>query len=229
MIPTILRFQFCSGLIMTLVDRLHNCYTGAVHDVLRERGLADFVLPKEINPIDPSMKAAGQVFTITGQIDRSASAHDTLLAWTGFLSKAPRDSVIVCQPNDDTIAHMGELSAEVLQYRGIRGYIVDGGSRDTDFICRIGFPTFCKYTVPIDVVGVWVPTGMGEPIKIGSVQINNGDYVIADRDGVVRIPGELAEEVTAAAEKIMTTENMVRKAILEGVDPQEAYLKFGKF
>jgi regulator of RNase E activity RraA len=53
--------------------------------------------------------------------------------------------------------------------------------------------------------------------------------VIADRDGVVRIPGELAEEVTAAAEKIMTTENMVRKAILEGVDPQEAYLKFGKF
>lgn len=214
---------------MTLADRLIQCYSGAVHDVLRERELTNFVLPKEINPVEPNMKAAGRVFTMTGEINRTVSAHDTLLQWTGFLSRAPRDSVIVCQPNDDTISHMGELSAEVLQYRGIRGYVVDGGARDTDFICRIGFPTFCKYTVPIDVVGVWTPTAMGEPITIGGVQIQTGDYVIADRDGVVRIPGELAEDAIAAAEKVMTTENLVRKAILEGVDPQEAYLKFGKF
>ncbi len=214
---------------MTLAQRLHQCYTGAVHDVLRERELTNFVLPRDVNPVDPNMKAAGRVFTMTGRIDHTVSAHDTLLQWTGFLSKAPRDSVIVCQPNDDTIAHMGELSAEVLQYRGVRGYIVDGGARDTDFICRIGFPTFCRYTVPIDVVGVWVPTAMGEPIEIGDVQIETGDYVIADRDGVVRIPGEMAEDVTAAAEKVMTTENLVRKAILEGGDPQEAYLKYEKF
>jgi 4-hydroxy-4-methyl-2-oxoglutarate aldolase len=29
--------------------------------------------------------------------------------------------------------------------------------------------------------------------------------------------------------KMMQTENLVRKAILDGVDPKEAYLKFGKF
>lgn len=117
----------------------------------------------------------------------------------------------------------------MLQYRGIRGYIVDGGARDTEFICRIGFPTFCRYTVPIDVVGVWLPMSLGEPIKIGDVEIISGDYIIADRDGVVRIPGEMAEDVTAAAEKVMNTENLVRTAILAGVDPQEAYLNYGKF
>ena len=119
---------------MILAERLEQCYTGAVHDVLRELKLTNFVLPKEIKPIDVSMKAAGKVFTMTGRIDRNVSDHDTLLQWTGFLSKAPRDSVVVCQPNDDTIAHMGELSAEVLQYRGVRGYVVDGGTRHTDFI-----------------------------------------------------------------------------------------------
>lgn len=215
--------------MMPLAERLQQCYTGAVHDVLRERGLAGFVLPREINPVDPSMKAAGAAFTIAGRIDRTLSAHDTLLQWTGFLSRAPRDSVIVCQPNDDTIAHMGELSAEVLQVRGVRGYVVDGGARDTDFICRIGFPTFCRYTVPIDVVGCWAPTAMGEPVRIGNVRIDTGDYIIADRDGVVRIPADLAEDVVAAAEKVMTAENLVRKAILEGMDPREAYLKYGKF
>ena len=43
------------------------------------------------------------------------------------------------------------------------------------------------------------------------------------------IPGDVAEEVAAHTEEVMRTESMVRKAILEGVDPQEAYLKYGRF
>ena len=214
---------------MTLTDRLARCYTGAVHDVLRQRGAEDFVLPKELGPVDVSMKAAGMVWAMQGQIDRSQSAHETLLAWTGFLSEAPRDSVIVCQPNDDTLAHMGELSAEVLQYRGVRGYIVDGGCRDTEFIARLGFPVFCRYTIPTDVVGVWVPTELGGSIEIGNVTIRTGDYVLADRDGVVVIPGDAAPAVIAEAEQVMNTESKVRRAMLAGVDPQEAYRRYGKF
>ena len=214
---------------MTLVDRLERCYTGAVHDVLRQRGVSNFVLPKEICPVDVSMKAAGMVWTMQGRIDRSRSAHETLLAWTGFLSKAPGGSVIMCQPNDDTLAHMGELSAEVLQYRGVRGFVVDGGCRDTEFIACSGFPVFCRYTIPTDVVGLWVPTELGESIQIGDVTIQTGDYVLADRDGVVVIPGDVAAAVVAEAEQVMTTENKVRKAMLEGIDPQEAYRRYGKF
>ena len=43
------------------------------------------------------------------------------MVWTGLLSKAPGGSVLVCQPNDDTLAHMGELSAETLKARGFEG------------------------------------------------------------------------------------------------------------
>ncbi|MCH2208740.1 MAG: hypothetical protein MK132_23130 [Lentisphaerales bacterium] len=58
---------------------------------------------------------------------------------------------------------------------------------------------------------------------------SSGDYAFADRDGVVIIPGDMAEAVCSRAEELIGTENLVRKAILEGVDPVEAYLQYGKF
>lgn len=44
----------------------------------------------------------------------------------------------------------------------------------------------------------------------------------------MRIPNSSVEDVAGKAEIAMQTENKVRTAILDGVDPQEAYLKFGK-
>jgi len=212
-----------------LGDRLQQCYSGAVYDVLRALGLPDQLLPTTIRPLDPAKVLAGQVFTVSGHLDPTLDPHATLLAWTGLLSKAPRDSVVVCQPNDSTLAHMGELSSETLNLRGVRGYIVDGGCRDSAFILRTGFPVWCRYFTPRDVVGRWVADAVGEPIEIGGVAISSGDYVLADRDGVVIIPGDLAADVTEKVEQVLSTENKVRTAILQGVDPVEAYLQYGKF
>jgi hypothetical protein len=39
----------------------------------------------------------------------------------------------------------------------------------------------------------------------------------------------MADEVVTRTEEVMQTENQVRTAILAGMDPQAAYLKFGKF
>ncbi len=213
----------------SISDRLEKCYSGAVYDVLRAMGYPNQALPNTIRPIDIHAKLAGSIYTVSGRYDETMDPHETLLQWTGLLSKAPKGSVVICQPNDDTLAHMGELSSETLQLRGIRGYIVDGGSRDSAFISRIGFKVFCKYFTPVDVVGRWVADTFAEPIKIGNVEIETGDYVMADRDGIVIIPKAIAEEVVKQTEAVLQTESLVRKAILEGVDPQEAYLKYGKF
>ena len=72
-------------------------------------------------------------------------------------------------------------------------------------------------------------TRFGEPVTIGEVTISSGDYLIGDRDGIVIIPGAIAAEVVTKTEEVMQTENKVRTAILSGMDPQEAYLRFGKF
>ncbi|MDQ4060771.1 MAG: RraA family protein [Pseudomonadota bacterium] len=213
----------------SLTERLERCYTGVVHDVMRGMGLRDFTLPPSLKPILPGKRLAGPAYTISGRVDITASAHETLLAWTGLLSKAPGDHVLVEQPNDSTVAHMGELSAETLSRKGVRGCVIDGGCRDVAFLQETGFQVYCRHFTPRDVVGHWLPDRFEDPVRIGDVTIRTGDLICADLDGVVVLPVEQAETIVDQAEEAMRTENLVRKAILEGMDPQEAYLKYGKF
>jgi 4-hydroxy-4-methyl-2-oxoglutarate aldolase len=213
----------------TLSDRLAGCYTGVVHDVMRAMGLHNFTLPSELRPIIPEKPLAGPAFTIEGKIVKDGDPHETLLAWTGLLSQAPSGSVWVSQPNDRAVAHMGELSAETLNNKGVRGCIADGFVRDVNFLLAIGFQTWCRGFTPRDIVGHWLPVATNVPIIIGGATIAPGDYMVGDRDGLIRIPKAQAQEIVEKAEAAMLTENLVRKAILLGADPQQAYLKYGKF
>jgi len=213
----------------SISDRLARCYTAVVHDVMRAMGLRDFTLPPELRPILPELSLAGPAFTIEGKVVAGADPHETLLAWTGLLSQAPAGSVWVSQPNDRVVAHMGELSAETLKNKGVRGCIVDGFVRDANFLLAIGFQTWSRGFTPRDIVGHWLPAATDASITIGDVAIAPGDYLVGDRDGLVRVPRALAEEVGHEAEAAIATESLVRKAILAGVDPQQAYLKYGKF
>ena len=214
---------------ISLAERLEGCYSGAVYDVLRAKGYVQQTLPQYLRPLNLQHKLAGPVFTIQGKCDDSLDAHQSLLKWCELLSNAPANTVLVCQPNDHTLAHMGELSSETLVYKKVLGYIVDGGCRDSAFIENLGFPVFCKYFTPVDVVAKWAATAFGEPVQIGEVTIHTGDYVLGDRDGIVIIPGAIIEEVVQQTEEVLRTENLVRKAILQGVDPVAAYLQYGKF
>ena len=92
----------------SLAERLKACYTGAVHDVLRARGYLKQTLPNFLRPINISHKIAGPVSTIEGRRDDTLDGHQTLIRWCELLSKAPAHTVLMCQPNDHTLAHMGE-------------------------------------------------------------------------------------------------------------------------
>ena len=70
---------------------------------------------------------------------------------------------------------------------------------------------------------------MGEPVTIGDLKVSTGDYVVADRDGVVVVPAAIAGEVASKVAGIIGTENELRKMVLSGMDPQEAYRKYRMF
>jgi regulator of RNase E activity RraA len=214
-----------------LADRLARCYASAVHDVLRAMGHGNCVLPPSIRALDPTIRLAGEVYTICGRVDQTLSRHETLLRWARLLSRVPAGKVIVCQPNTHAIALMGELSARALKVKKTRGYVVDGACRDTDFILDMRFPVFCTHNTPADIVERWTPdeTLFGEPVTIGTVTVRSGDHLLGDRDGVVILPQEAAAEAVAETERVVATESDMRKAILAGMDPEKAYLEFGKF
>jgi regulator of RNase E activity RraA len=135
----------------------------------------------------------------------------------------------VSQPNDRVVAHMGELSAETLKSKGVLGCLVDGYVRDAGFLLKMGFQSWARGFTPRDIVGYWLPTGFDVPIRIGDVMIMPGDFLVADRDGAICVPKGMTQRIVEAAEAAISTESQVRKAILDGVDPQQAYLRFGKF
>ena len=124
---------------------------------------------------------------------------------------------------------MGELSAETLQAKGVRGCVADGLIRDVDFLLEMRFQTWCRGHTPRDIVGWWLPAAHDVEIRIGEVDIQPGDYMVGDNDGLIRIPKDIVMDVIEKSETAIGTESSIRKAIREGMDPQEAYLKYGKF
>jgi len=212
-----------------LTTDLKRCYTGVINDTMRAMGLTDYILPRQLQAIMPDQVLAGPVFTISGKMVDNADPHQTLLQWTSLLSQAKSGHIWVSQPNNQEVAQMGELSAETLQSRGVLGAVTDGLIRDTQCLLSLQFQTWCTGTTPADVVGRWLPDGFDLPIKIGSVQILPGDYLLGDRDGLICIPKAQCREIVDLSHKAIKAENLVRTAILAGIDPQQAYIKYGKF
>lgn len=213
----------------SLADRLALCHSSVIHDVMKDRGLPLRILPRTIIGLAPGMRCAGPVFTIRGRPDPTIDKHTSLMEWARLLSLIPPGRVAVVQPQDDVRALFGGLSAEALRIKGVRGYIVDGGCRDIEHVIDQNFPVFARYATPIDIVAAWRAEAYEVPIAIGGHDIRPDDHVVADRDGIILIPGSEIEEVLAAAEKKMSTEGEMVKAIKAGVDPLDAYMKHRVF
>ncbi len=67
---------------MDLTQRLENCYSGAVFDVMRELGLKDGLLPRHLKSLDPEVTVCGPVSTVLGRPDSFLTEDESLLRWT---------------------------------------------------------------------------------------------------------------------------------------------------
>ena len=210
-------------------QRFSVIYTGAISDVLDEMGYPNQVLPAEIQGLTADSRLAGLAMPVEGQATTSTDPEEIFVPVLKMLGDLNPGDVIVSQPNDALSAHLGELSAESAKFRGARGAVIDGGTRDVDYILRLGFPVFCRYRTPRDILGRWKLVSHGQPVQIGAVTVNRGDFVVGDKDGVLVIPRDHTAQVLRRAEEVIGTENLVREAVLKGVHPLEAYREYGRF
>jgi 4-hydroxy-4-methyl-2-oxoglutarate aldolase len=214
-----------------LPRRFARVYTAAITDVLDQMGFLRQTLPAAIQPLTPDMRAAGYAFTVRGRPHRGSPRErdETLRRFLKMLGAVPADSMLVLAANDSVAAHFGELSAAWLRVRKVRGAVVDGATRDAQLVARARFPTFVRYRTPQDSVPRWRVTDWGLPVTIGGVRVSLGDVVVADLDGVVVVPRRVAHEVLTRCEKLVGTENRVRRAVRRGMPPLQAYETFGSF
>ena len=209
--------------------RFSAIYTGAISDVLDEIGCRHQVLPQEIQGLAREHRVAGLAMPLEGHPTDSVDPEEIFVPMLKMLGDLGPGDVIVSQPNDLRSAHLGELSAESAKFRGARGAVIDGGTRDVEYILKLGFPVFCRYRTPQDILGRWRLVSHGQPIRIGQVAVHRGDFIVGDMDGVLVIPRDATLEVLGRAEAVLRTENLVRKAILNRAHPLKAYREYGRF
>jgi regulator of RNase E activity RraA len=206
--------------------------TSNVADVLDELGLPDQGLASSFAPLPGGAgKLAGWAFTIRGEMtpyplgDGDAAKMDACARlWPGSVSVWSGDGRGVC--------FFGELIAIGMKERGCVGALVDGGVRDIAWIGKHRFPVYARYRTPVQSISRWKVTASGVPAPMpgatrASVEVAPGDFVLADDDGAIVVPRNVAEEVLERAEALQAREVQIRAEIAGGLSLSDALAKFG--
>jgi 4-hydroxy-4-methyl-2-oxoglutarate aldolase len=206
-------------------DRLAKLYTPVVADVLDKLGFRHQSLHSRIRPLFPEAKCAGFALTVQTVPARELQpAHPYAGELAAVDSLTTGDVLVV---SESAWSFWGELLSTAARFRGCRGVVLDGPTRDTVAIQEMGFPVFNVGIHPADSLGRIDVTAHNVPISCGDVLIYPGDLILADHDGVVAVPLAIAEAVLAKAEEKVSGENLVRKALAGGMTTAEAFAKYG--
>lgn len=136
-------------------------------------------------------------------------------------------AVFACNGPTDRIAPWGELLTTAALQRGAVGCVTDGLVRDVRAIRKVGFPVFHGGIGPLDSKGRAKMMARDVVIECAGVEVNSGDLVFGDVDGVVVIPKGIATQVIDAAMEKINGENATREEIQNGALLADVYRKYG--
>ena len=162
-----------------------------------------------IRPLAESMWVSGPAFTVSSPPGQNLAIHRAIVA------AQPGDVLVVAMSGDCGFGPFGEILALACQHRGIAGLVIDSTVRDGDDIEALGFPVFCRGLAPSGTAK-HEPGELGVPIRCGGVSVEPGDRIVADRDGVVVIPGAAIADVERAIDKIVTKETRIKEGLAAG-------------
>lgn len=118
----------------------------------------------------------------------------------------PGDVIVVAHDARDDSAGWGGLLSAAAGLRGVAGCIVDGACRDIDDAVELGFPLFARSATSRTARGRTAEEATDVPVLVGGVWLRPGDYVVADRSGVVVVPADIAVEVAGRGERMADEE-----------------------
>lgn len=124
----------------------------------------------------------------------------------------PGKVVVIDNQGDGDVGSVGSANSLAWVQKGAVGIVSEGGIRDTDEIIKQVIPV---YQDPLQR-GRGIRPGRNElesvnkPVVVGGVLIRAGDIIVADGDGVIVVPRELAEPVATAARKVLDGDKAAR-------------------
>jgi 4-hydroxy-4-methyl-2-oxoglutarate aldolase len=220
--------------MQAVCERYKRLYAGAVYDVLEDLGYPNQALSHEIVALSPGMKLAGPAFTVKGTVTAerdTAGRHHRMKMVCSMTSPCieVRD-----RGTPFNVAMYGELSATTARAHGAVGALIDGGIRDSGHLVRMGFPVFARYRCPIEAFGRYTMLKCQVPVRISgesaeTIEVNPGDFIFGEEDGVIVIPKDLILPVLEQCERIKGLEDQARVDFARGDDPVEVFQRYKRF
>ncbi|MEN3293580.1 MAG: hypothetical protein V7642_2833 [Burkholderiales bacterium] len=203
-------------------DKLKTVSTATLCTALFKRGLRNQFI-QDVRPLNPEgSPMVGEAFTL-----RYIPAREDLNPITVFQDRAhpQRKAVEECPPGavmvidsrkDARAASAGSILVTRLMKRGVAGVVTDGGFRDSPEIAQLAIPAYHHRPSAPTNLTLHQAMDINVPIGCGDVPVFPGDVVVGDREGVVIIPADIADEIANEAVEMTAFEDFVTEEVLKG-------------
>ncbi|KAI1345535.1 RraA-like protein [Xylaria sp. FL0043] len=176
---------------------------------------------------DGDTKIVGPAYTVKYvPLDDPAPKHPT-----HYIDSVPKGAVVFvsCPPKTPNAVYGGLMSTRA-QALGAVGSIIDGRFRDVQEQRELAYPIFARDVGTAPPAELLKVAAVNVPVKLQTdeqdMDIRPGDYLIADLNGVVVLPVELAEKALPLMQKQVEADEKMAIEIKKGMSFVEASKKF---
>jgi len=210
-------------------------FVALVGDILDTMGFQKQFLPPKIKPLQSDFVVIGRAMPVleADVSEKEAVDSDKPILKKPFgimfeaLDDLKEDEVYICSGSSATYALWGGLMSTRAIKLKAAGAVLHGYSRDTNEILNLNFPTFSYGGYAQDQGPRGKVLDFRVSIEIEGVRINPGDIVYGDRDGVLVVPKSAVDKAFNGAIEKARGEQLVKKALENGMSTVDAFNKFG--